>query len=369
MKNADRDAERFEGDEPPRRPCLMVASVSDGAKRRQWLPLPRLLAPQLALPGHVLAKMRGFNGGVLEEFPVVAVWHGVYRCVLCWVSQLPFKSARKEKQSIARKTHGRKPVWREAEIVYDKAQAYERAMDIQSAIACLERACYLQPNNLTYRARLSKQWSDLSFAPGVDNERARELNRTAVAIAEKILLKDPRNVFGNIGLCVGKGRLAYFSDSRTKVHLAREAEEVARKAVVMHPKNDLLHHLLGRWHYEMAGLNVFARAVVRIVYGASLPPGTYAGALTEFEEAARLAPTRLIHFVQVGKAHWKLGNREQAIEALERAMELEVTEINDFLEAQEAARLLKRIHGVRLVPAWDFRLSKLTPTRPLFCEE
>ena len=62
---------------------------------------------------------------------------------------------------------------------------------------------------------------------------------------------------------------------------------------------------------------MLARTFVRIVYGALLHPGSYHGALREFEEAARLAPYRVIHHIQLGKTHWKLGNKEEARKALE----------------------------------------------------
>lgn len=76
--------------------------------------------------------------------------------------------------------------WREAELVYAKGMEYESAMDIESAIACFERACELQPSNTTYLARLSKQWTDISFAPGVRGDKSQELNRKALHIAEKV---------------------------------------------------------------------------------------------------------------------------------------------------------------------------------------
>lgn len=66
-----------------------------------------------------------------------------------------------------------------------------------------------------------------------------------------------------------------------------------------------------------AGLNPLARVFVRVVYGAALSPGSYHGALDEFVVASHIAPHRVIHKVQLGKAHWRLGNREKAIHHLE----------------------------------------------------
>lgn len=65
-------------------------------------------------------------------------------------------------------------------------------------------------------------------------------------------------VLAHVAVCVSKGRLACFSDNRTKIQLAKEAEDSAKVALQIDPKNDLAHHLMGRWHYEMAGIMLVA---------------------------------------------------------------------------------------------------------------
>jgi hypothetical protein len=45
----------------------------------------------------------------------------------------------------------------------------------------------------------------------------------------------------------------------------------------------------------MANLNTIVRTLIRLMYGADLPPGTHREALEHYRTATRLAPTRLIH--------------------------------------------------------------------------
>ena len=77
----------------------------------------------------------------------------------------------------------------------------------------------------------------------------------------------------HIAACTSMGRLALLSDNKTKVRLAHDAREEAVIALALEPGNDLAHHLMGRWHYEMANLNVVVRTLVRVMYGTSLAPG------------------------------------------------------------------------------------------------
>lgn len=339
---------------------LLIASVTNaGAKGRdmwQWcagLPwVPHVLDGSSTAIGDEAG--RGDDGFDVRELTAnVRVLYGrLNNTLLKWFYRIPLRQG---KQHI-RKTddsYGRQSSRKEAQLAWNQGLVYEKSLDPQSAIACLELATRLQPHNLDYIARLAKQWTDMSFSPGVSTQRARELNKQALFIAEKILEKDPKHLTGTIALCVSKGRLAFFSDNRAKVHLAKEAEDLARHGLQLAPKNDLFHHLMGRWHFEMAGLNVLARTFVRIVYGALLHPGSYHGALREFEEASRLAPYRVIHHIQLGKTHWKLGNKEEARKALEHALELEITDLNDYLEMESGCALLRKIKG-RKVHIEDF---------------
>lgn len=76
-----------------------------------------------------------------------------------------------------------------------------------------------------------------------------------------------------IAACTSMGRLALLSDNKTKVKLAHDAREEAVMALALEPSNDLAHHLMGRWHYEMANLNVVVRTLVRVMYGTALASG------------------------------------------------------------------------------------------------
>jgi len=189
----------------------------------------------------------------------------------------------------------------EARRSFEKAKQLEKDMDLEGAIASLEHASELQPENVNYLAMLSKQYTDMSFAPGTSRETARMYNEKALEVAEKIVALKPKDPAGHVARGVCKGRLAYFSDNRTKIELAKEAEESVRTALELNGDSDLGHHLMGRFQYEMAGLNLFCRAFVRVVYGTTLSPGSYQHALEAFEKAHSLRPDRVIHKVLLGK--------------------------------------------------------------------
>ena len=65
-------------------------------------------------------------------------------------------------------------------------------------------------------------------------------------------IADPGCVLAHVAACVSKGRLTFFVDNRQKVALAKDAREDAYTALACDQCSDLAHHLLGRWHFEMA---------------------------------------------------------------------------------------------------------------------
>lgn len=136
--------------------------------------------------------------------------------------------------------------------------------------------------------RLSKQWSDLSFVPGVTEARAREVNLKAIDFANQAIQTDPASSAGYLAACISKGRLALVSDNKQKVRLGREAHQDAVKALQLDPNSDLAHHLMGRWMFEMANINWVVRTLVRIAWGTELPSGSYPEALQNFEAAMKV---------------------------------------------------------------------------------
>ncbi|KAI8476188.1 MAG: hypothetical protein J3K34DRAFT_455925 [Monoraphidium minutum] len=219
----------------------------------------------------------------------------------------------------------------------------ERALDLREALSCYQSAVALEPGNLEYVCRLAKQWSDLTYEPGASSAQIAEANTKGMEYAERAIALAPKAAGGFMASCVSKGRLALFSDNKTKVRLAKEAREAAAMALALEPQNDLAHHLMGRWHFEMAQINFVVRQLIKLVYGASLAPGTFEDALSAFSSAASLNPSKLIHRVELGRTLLRLGRRQEALDALEGSVHLEVEDVNARLQLDDAQLLLARL--------------------------
>jgi len=227
---------------------------------------------------------------------------------------------------------------------------YERGLDVRAAVQCFEEAVKLHPDDLIHLCMAAKQWSDLTFFHDVTTDRERQVvNRKAIEFAERAVASHPQSPGGYLGLCVAKGRLALFTDNKTKVKLAKEAHEAAHRAVELGPENDIAWHVTGRWHAEMAKLNVVVRTIVKVMYGTALESGSKEDALQAYKRAIELAPERLIHYVEAGRVLMDLNRKEEARKYLEASLEKDVEDINAWQTRHDAEELLAKLAGRRWV--------------------
>mmetsp|Transcript_32574 Transcript_32574/g.71909 ORF Transcript_32574/g.71909 Transcript_32574/m.71909 type:complete len:443 (+) Transcript_32574:245-1573(+) len=238
--------------------------------------------------------------------------------------------------------HAAARVNRQAQRLFDQGLQLEHQLDPEAAAKVFEQLVRLEPSSEAY-SRLSKQYSDLSYMPGVPTPRIVELNTLAIEAASQAVDLDPHLALGHIARCVSRGRLALVSDNKTKVQLAKDASDDAKVALALEPNNDLAHHLAGRWHYEMAGINPVVRTLVRWLYGTALMQGRYQDALEHFRTAAQLCPERVIHRVELGRTMWKLGDQQGAVRELEGCLDLDIEDINAQLQREDALRMLAQL--------------------------
>jgi hypothetical protein len=93
----------------------------------------------------------------------------------------------------------------------------------------------------------------------------------------------------------------------------------------------------------MAQINFVVRQLIRLVYGASLAPGTFADALSEYQAAVSLNPSKLIHRVELGRTLLRLGRRPEGFAELSAAVRLEVEDINAALQKEDAELMLSKL--------------------------
>lgn len=241
------------------------------------------------------------------------------------------------------------------------------AFDMASAQRCYEQAVcsgdavwLCSSDGIDALCRLAKQTSDVGWqtwaslhrlpcvrqanpAPGRDAAFGLACMLEAVALTEEALALAPRSARAHTAAAIASGRLALFtSDTRAKVSLCNRIRCEAECALQLDPGEDAAHHALGRWHLEVSGLNPVVRLVVRHLYGGDVQASP-AEALEHYAQARKLAPERLAHCAEMGKALLKLGRRREAFQTLKQALQCDVEDVNAEMCRLHVEALLKRL--------------------------
>lgn len=223
----------------------------------------------------------------------------------------------------------------ETDDLLTRAAAAEARQDPRAALELYYSALRAEPESAFILQKIARQYSDL-----VEDQRGPEEKKryaqTALDYALRAVALEPDNPVNVLSLAICHGRLATYSDTRTKVQYSRLIKEEAERALALDPDYAWAHHVLGRWHYEVASLGRTARFFVRLFYG-GLPDASYAEAIRHLERAVALEPDAPPHRLELGFAHKAEGDLTAARRNLEQGLALPAREKFD-LQAQARAR-------------------------------
>jgi tetratricopeptide (TPR) repeat protein len=222
------------------------------------------------------------------------------------------------------------------------ALAAEARFDSKVALDLFLRADAARPNDPLILQKLSRQYSDLTLdAPDVAEKK--RLCTEALACAQRAVALRPSDPVNVLSLAICYGKLATYADTRTKLEYSRHVREHAEQALALDPAYDYAHHVLGRWHYEVATLGLATRFIVKLVYG-GLPNASTDEAVRHLTRATELSPQLPSHRVELGFALLADGQRDAAKQAFTHALAMPKQEKYDdeaFARARAALEKLR----------------------------
>ena len=224
----------------------------------------------------------------------------------------------------------------------ERADQLEQEGKSREALAAFLEADKLRPNRPEILVRIAKQHGDLMTEKRDAGER-RASAVAALAFSQRALKIDPKSSDAHLAVAISLGKKTEFMGNREKIETSREIRDHAERALALNPDCDYSHHMLGRWHQELAGIGGATRALARLVYG-RLPSASYDDALRHFERARALRPDRLIHHVEKGRTLAKMDRTAEAREVLAVALEMASRDKDDD-EAKQRGRATLR--GIR----------------------
>lgn len=201
-----------------------------------------------------------------------------------------------------------------------EALAAEARLDSARALELFLAADAAQPDDPFILQNIAQQYSDLVLdQPTRDGKR--RYAELALSYAERAVARQPDEAVNVLSVAICHGKLATLADTREKVARSRLVKEFAERALRLDPDYAWAHHVLGRWHREVALLTGTQRFFVGLLYG-GLPKASHAEAVQHLARAVELEPEDCAHHLELGFAYGAQGRVDDARQAWQRGLAL-----------------------------------------------
>lgn len=233
------------------------------------------------------------------------------------------------------------PATLSADDLFRDARAAAARRDSPRALELFREASELRPDDATLLDKISRQLSDLAETVPTTAEK-RQLCQESLHYAERAATLQPDHAAHLLSVAIGHGKLGLLSPTREKIEHSRKMRDHAERALALDPNHAYAHHLLGRWHYEVATLSAGKRLLVELIYG-GLPEASTAAAVQHLQRAVELEPDSTSHHVELGFALLADGHRDAARETFLHALTLPERERYDTTARRRARQALERL--------------------------
>jgi tetratricopeptide (TPR) repeat protein len=219
-------------------------------------------------------------------------------------------------------------------VFYDKLQPTE-------ALKYYLPAEKLDPHNVDLLVRIARQYRHL-MSDASDKAEKLHLGTTAVNYAERAVGLAPNDPEAQLSVAISYGKLLPFLSSKEQIADSRIMKMAVDKVLALDANNDLGWQILGRWYLGLAEVSPMKRALAQMVYG-KLPAANFADAERCFAKAIQLNPTRLMHFIELGRTYADMGRPVDARRCLTKGLAMPNTEKDDPETKEKGRELLAKL--------------------------
>lgn len=197
-----------------------------------------------------------------------------------------------------------------------EAVRLEGAFQEAAAIEKLSQVLKTNPSNYFALWKSSELHSRIGIAQPTKQGQLNFYNRGR-QFAERAIKVQPNEAEGYYVLAVAMGRLALASPSKEKIAAVKAIKTNAERALKLDPNHGRAWHVLGKWHYEVSGLNMMERAAVRVFFG-GFPPASVEESIRAFEKAHSLEPNFALNHLELARAYIRNEQNAKAKAILQR---------------------------------------------------
>jgi tetratricopeptide (TPR) repeat protein len=231
------------------------------------------------------------------------------------------------------------PAAQDISALLSEADRTELLPDEEGAFQKFKEVLKISPTNLHALTRCSELCSRIGKRQP-DNKMRDSYYDAARIYAQTALKIDPLNSEANCAMAMALGRTTMSKSGKEKIYTVKEIRKYLDVALQSDPNNFLAWHILGRWHYEISGLNFFERSAVRIFYG-GFPESSIKEAIDAFEKSKSIVSGFILNYLELAKAYHRNDQDDKAVFTIRQMLLLPVHTDDDLTTKELGKKMLK----------------------------
>jgi len=211
----------------------------------------------------------------------------------------------------------------------------------EEALPKYQEVLRLQPHQVAALCRSS----DLSCRIGnrqTNRDRKIVMFKEGYAYALSAWRLDSTNSEVSIAMAFSLARMALIQSGKERIATARDIKRYAENAIRYDPRCYKAWHILGRWNYEVSGLNPLEKLFARWFFGA-LPEASLDEAIAGYEKSMSLRPDFMLNYYELARCWRREGQKDKAIRLLHQMDNLKDEMYDDREVRQQGRQLLKEL--------------------------
>jgi hypothetical protein len=197
-----------------------------------------------------------------------------------------------------------------------------------------------EPTNITALVRAAELSTMLAGFNEKDPKSKQLFLSSAGAYAVRAYASYPKNAEAAYVMALTQAKLSEIQpDNKKLIECVRNSKIYADEALAINPGHAKANFTVGKWHMEMANLNLVKKAAVKLIYG-GLPEGSMDSAVVYLEKARTQDPYFANSYLELAKIYNQLHQPTKVIEVLTKMVKLPTRKTEDIALKAEAAKML-----------------------------
>jgi len=228
---------------------------------------------------------------------------------------------------------------------FSVGMALERAFKVEAALEKFELALRQNPKHADALTHASRMLSNIGGRlPKTERSKKLEFYEKAKSYAEKSIELNPSNPESRLAYVISLGLQSEIATNpHEKVRYAQNIHNEATRILQIDSTYAEAYFILGKWQFELSRLNWMELMACRLFFGGFPEAISMERALEYFKKANTYKKDFILFLYGLASAQHALGANDKAIQTLQLALALPLSEPDDALRKDRCDALLKQI--------------------------